>query len=101
MLGLLGHSEWIYKYVHEIKSDVQRYIKKMTHQGTPASLCWATENPNMQSSHESRGPFWITRFLVSMLKASLVLIRTRRSRGRLRSLSMMKRRMSLRVSLTH
>lgn len=63
----------------------------MTHQGTPASLCWATENPNMQSSQESRGPFWITRFLVSMLKASLVLIRTRRSRETLLSLAMMKR----------
>ena len=39
-----------------------------TYQGTPASLCWATENPNIQSSQVSLGPCWITRFFVSMLK---------------------------------
>ena len=42
--------------------------RRYTHQGTPASLCWATEKPNMQSSQLSLGPSCTTRLFVSMLK---------------------------------
>ena len=62
-----------------------------TYQGTPASLCWATENPNMQSSQVALGPSCTIRLLVSMLKERAVVVRERRRR---RDLSMMRSRVT-------
>ena len=65
-----------------------RVEKTFTYQGTPPSLCWATENPNIQlSSQEPLGLCCITKLFVSMLKLWHVWSMQSRTRSSL-SLSM-------------
>ena len=48
-----------------------KYVKAVLgpYHGVPFSLCWATENPNIQSwSHAPLGPEWITLLPTSTLK---------------------------------
>ena len=65
-----------------ILSSISCIAVQATHQGTPASLCCATANPNMHSeSQVVLGPEWTTTEPMSMLKAVVVVRRSRRQQA--------------------